>query len=422
MKKLLALLLALCLVLALCACGSKSEAKKQETQTASSKVLEDRFTEIPQYILPEGASTDEIRSMAVKAMQDELSVPWYVPETINYGKSGAGNDRTFTLDSKETYCGLPYTNANNGLFHWLQYYNFETGEISGINTGNINNDLGNSCAASVMWGWSAVCTSIKWNTCVTMIPKNGAIPVGFNYSKDIKNIEEHDTKTVCNENGVQGMFKCYAQMKPADALLSAVANESGDHAMMAVLDPVVEYLPDGTIDGKKSFIMVQDQRMGHTEEGDTYIKADEYGRRHYAGRVGAMLTFQYLFDKYYIPFTAAEFIGQKPYTVPAAVCEGADSVDSYKKLLTLNVKSDYKIITLNLTVTDSKGKEVITEKSITLRKDTESGKNHNYPIKNVFKSTVEKAMKSGNKYNFKVDALISNGQTFTVVDKELTYK
>ena len=86
--------------------------------------------EIPNYALPEGASLEEVRATAVRAMRDELSVEWVTDSTILYNKSVSKTDRDFELSAGRVYAGLPYTAAASGLLSWLQYYDFETGAFS----------------------------------------------------------------------------------------------------------------------------------------------------------------------------------------------------------------------------------------------------------------------------------------------------
>ena len=146
MKKALALILAL-LTLLVTACSggslqsSVTEAEETvtalpetepETEAAPARTLANHLTERPNFVLHEGATADEMRQMAIKAMREAMCVNWYPAEAARYEYTSPNNGETieFNMDPEETYAGIPYSSSYTGLFQFLEYYDFETGMVS----------------------------------------------------------------------------------------------------------------------------------------------------------------------------------------------------------------------------------------------------------------------------------------------------
>ena len=98
------------------------------------------------------------------------------------------------------------------------------------------------------------------------------------------------------QNGSDGMYKCYAMMKPADLLVS------GGHTMM-VKSVSVKTKEDGTIDPEKSIVTVQEQTEGWAANERLHGKS-----LYYQGERGKNYSFKKLQSQVYIPFTFAEFL------------------------------------------------------------------------------------------------------------------
>ena len=82
----------------------------------------------PCYALPKGASTDEIRAMAVKAMRDALTIKWVAPDYYTLDKYMTDLSARFLhFRPDRVYAGMAYTNGNTGILTWLHFYDFETG-------------------------------------------------------------------------------------------------------------------------------------------------------------------------------------------------------------------------------------------------------------------------------------------------------
>lgn len=429
------LLSVLFIVLLLLAAGCKKDEKKKKT--AAVKVLSGRMTALPDYSLPENATADEMRKTAIKAMRDGLSVQWYPENDFQYMKAGTSSKKVYKFSADKIYCGLPYTNGDSSILHWLQYYDLSTGKLDkSILDGQFYKSFGNACATAVMWGWNAVCPDMKWDSCSNMTPQNGCIPVeGFKYPYEITTYSQFPTKTICNENGEQTMYKSYTNLLPADAVMtySYIDNEQFNHVMMVTDKPHVEYNPDGSIDGEKSFVLVQDQRAGHTQEKYPYLKTENGEKHQYSGRIDYPVTFAELFKSHNIPLTCAQFLGKTPYVKATASLDG-DAPADYNSLSSMTVRSNYNIVSVSMTVTDKKAKKQVSYKKYVRinnwwnkTKDKDADKEYalTYVLNNQKDgistlSEVSGNLVSGNVYTVKIDVLVATGQTLTAFNGDVT--
>ena len=116
---------------------------------------------------------------------------------------------------------------------------------------------------------------------------------------------EKGTDKVCRDNGEQVMYQSYAKLLPADGINATHAGTW--HVRMVSEAAHVEYAPDGTIDGEKSYVRCIEQ----ASRKDFYTAPDGTKLNVMAG-VDLKYTFASLFKSCYIPFTFAEFLGSDP--------------------------------------------------------------------------------------------------------------
>lgn len=437
-----AVCLCLCAVfLALCSCGqaktekkNKKSTEKEVSQTESENkwVLEGRLTSLPDYSLNEGASPDEMRQMVVKAMQDELSLNWYPRSEFSYKKVGPASYKDFTFSPDKVYCGMPYTNGSSGLLQWLEYYDFNSGEFDNGQVKDFNSKLGNDCSSSIMWAWAAVLPDITWDACENMTKQNGCIPLGEYNTLGTINYEINSTKKICELNGQQVMFAAYAKLLPADAVVRKTSNFS--HAMMINKAAKVVYNQNGEIDGNNSYVYIQDQQAGHPNPAFSRI---ENGEEHqYSGRFHIKVTFNELYRDTFLPVTSEEFLGLKAYQKATVSFENSKKKPTtYNELTKQKIKSNYNIISVNVTATDKKTKKTAEKKYVNLvgyfdktgvkTKDKENL--NTYSLWNESKSvladkTFKKNLKKGNTYNIKLDVTVATGQIITVFKGDIKYQ
>ncbi len=422
MKKLFSILIVLGTLMSLCACGGKTtapaDAEQEQTtapqETESSMYLSDYAVpdpiERPDYSFDHMPTNQELRQMAVDAMEDMLTVQWCVDHYHSYRKgSGANSNRFFRFIPENIYSGMPYTNGNSTLIHWFEYYDPETGRLNLDEIGpNMDSLVGNSCAACVTAGWTSVCASANIVATYLMTPGNGYVPVGdYKIDETLANFKSKATEDICQENGEQVMFASYAQIRMADGLTST----ADAHAIMAKEDPVVVYREDGTIDPEQSTLMIQDQRAGTS--GIYYVNEMDGQTVHRLGRIDAVYTFQELYDLGYLPMTTKELAGLKEYEMPWVELE--EAVETPQELLKASISSNYNMYVVRIWLTDEAGNRTLLAREARQSYGTEL-RNYSAATLGVSLTKLQETLEEGKTYTLSLEAVISNGQTFTVAE------
>ena len=313
----------------------------------------------PDYTFADTPSQLDMRLTAVSAFKDLLSIRWSLASEVTYNKTGPVSSKTFHHDADVTYAGTIYSNANTGLFQFLEFYDFNTGRINYPGeVEEFKESLGASCADAMIWGVTTVCNSITGPYYpVSMVYKNGYLPVGdYTYDFNISSYNFLPTYKIVEENGKDVILDAYTKVRPGDMFTSTPDN----HGMMAISVPTVHYLEDGSIDTENSYIMIQDQRGG---QGAGFYEVEEGGQIiRYSGRTSAKFTFSQLLDKSYLPVTTAEFAGTKPYEVCTASID--KSCATVAELLGATVSSNYPLAVVNVWATDSQGNKQIVGRQL----------------------------------------------------------
>ena len=358
MKRIVTLLTVLAILVPFSGCAN--EEQPQNTLPSTEPIMDltgyvvDGIMPYPDYTFSGDPSTLELRLRAVNAFKDLLSIRWSLSSEITYNKTGPVSGKTFHHDADVTYAGTIYSNANTGLFQFLEFYDFNTGRINYPGeVEEFKENVGASCADAMIWGLTTVCNSITGPYYpVSMVYKNGYLPVGdYTYDFSISSYNYLPTYKIVEENGKEVILDAYTKVRPGDMFTSTPDN----HGMMAISNPTVEYLSDGSIDTENSFIMIQDQRGG---QGSGFYEVKEDGQTIcYSGRTSAKFTFAQLLDKSYLPVTTAEFAGTKEYEVCTATID--QSCYSVKDLLKATVSSNYPLAVVNVRICDSYGNEQI---------------------------------------------------------------
>lgn len=369
------------------------------------------MTERPCYALPENPTNRQLREMALKAMRDMLTIQWSTEKEIRYNKRGAVSGKNYYHNPGDIYCGLPYADGQTNLFAWLEYYDMQTGVLSFEGDGQWLNDyLGNTCAGSLMWGWSAVCRSltgvfINYN----MVKKYGVLPIGdYKYNTDITTYQDHKTRDICDENGQKKMFECYAKIQMADGITSTTTL----HTMMSTIDAVVVRDENGKIDGEKSYITLQDQAAGVK---DKFREVEKDGLIYnFSGKTDFHAPFNWLWEKAYIPITTAELAGLIPYEKPWVNFAGAGI--TVEQLIGGCFQSNYPMCLIKVFATDAEGEKKLLYKRSFNRGDVGTGKARAYRLienEEEFKPALE-ALAAGT-YTITAEITVATGEIFTPV-------
>ncbi len=369
----------------------------------------------PDYTFDKTPTNAELRQMAVKAMIDYLSVQWYTDKEIAYNKQGAVGNKNFLHEANTVYAGLPYTNADAGLIHFLDYYDHETGQL--LFDGNVvqfNQLIGGTCACGVMWSWATVCDSLN-GTFVNhnMVYKYGCYPVG-SYTYDFEKVSSYEydmsTEQIRDLNGKTVMFESYAQVLPADGMVKT------GHAAMAIEPAHVEYNADGSINGAKSYVLMADQRAGRGEDGSFYKIYEDGNVLLYSGMPQFKLTFNDLYNQAYLPVTTAEFSGKEPYVPPRV--QISNDPKSLSDLMKSTITCNFIMCILKVQMVDENGNVTQVLRRQYSKVDVRTGKAKKIPMSDftvdLRQSELNKLMESGKTYTLRVQVTTSNGEAFTV--------
>ena len=288
---------------------------------------------------------------------------------------------------------------------------------------------GGSCGNAAFWAWAAVSSTIKFSYSADMIEKFGAYTVGYfayNTEEDIKNDTWQDTKTVCDNNGVDVMCEAYALLCRADAVqyksTETNGHPAGNHVMI-VTDVIVVRGQDGKISPERSFIKYQDQNGGYMTKVGKENK-NVYSSCAYSGQ----MSFREMFDYGYLPMTCIELLDD---STPLAKAEIKDSLDSgsYNALNVTRgyVDSNYAITKVVMEITAANGNSVFKgtrhglENSPTrlpLSTFTTTSGQHNQP--NVYPTAFDGNSLAAGEYKCVVTAYVSSGENVVVRDFTFT--
>ena len=306
-------------------------------------------------------TVEEMRQLCVDFFKFSKQALWVCDHDVDYIRNAAGTQDT--MKEGQIYGGLPYIGLGTGnVYRTLDYMNEEGAvHISGIiNRKKFNRvysrdlwrNFGNQCANGVYVGWGRVINSFQYDGSPAMLAANGFPRVGpYKYPDDLKVLKkEYNSVAICQENGEQTMFESYAALQIADGLNNFT---TAGHVIMCTVAPQVVRNADGTINGQESKLWITEQAQKWTEQ------VDENGTAYLMKpSVDGERSFQKLFEKGYLPFTFAEFLGTHPIedTVCTTTLKG-DTVTP-KELFSSHILSNYGIFDAYAIVTDDAGNQL----------------------------------------------------------------
>ena len=258
-----------------------------------------------------------------------------------------------SMEADTIYGGLPYiTRSNGNIYRLMDYINPQTGVVDVQAAGKVQELFGNQCSAASYWGWARVINSAKFDWTQLMIHKNGFLRVGpYSYDDTVDSFsDDFRTREILKEHGNQTMYQAYAQLKAGDGLLYYT---TAGHAAMVATDAHVEYKADGTIDPSKSYVYIIDQAgewiTDTNEAGDTYI---------YSSNTDAKWTFITMFNKQYIPFSYAEFLGTDPIEETEVSFSHTGDTITMAQIRAGKITCNYNLSDAYAIVKDAQGNEV----------------------------------------------------------------
>ncbi len=364
----------------------------------------------------------ELRKICTDFMRLQLTFEWTPAKSIVY----LLGDKNMEFPAGKVYGGLPYMtfNANGNLYIVMDYYDPETGILDpgDVPVNNFGSIIGNDCAVSPFWAWSRVInspTNFKdfenqyGFTNLGLTPQNNLIPVGGYESISEGTWDDGDgTRGVCERNGRQKIYECYAKLQEADGFIHFYPDTptwNNNHLMMCSSKATVVRNEDGTIDGAKSFVTILDQRSKKT------ATKTENGTVLYEGGVDAVFTFDQLYKEYYIPFTFKEFLGTDPVDKGEAKIVADGDISDFETLKKGKISSNYGISHVRIKFLDKDGNEKYAKRSIPKFCDT-----RNYELKNLLLPGAKFHAKEGN--TCVITAFIGTGEEIEVFRGPLVAK
>ena len=358
---------------------------------------------------------EQLRQICLDYMRLQLSFQWlpskdyeYVVDSQNY---------TVNLKGKSLHGGLPYVTIGTGnLYRVAEYYDPETGILDLSELGKNKQIFGNACSGAASIAWSRCISTARLGWTFDMTQGNGFVNVGpYKYTKhlkrfirpirgtDIQPTTRYTPKNVCKENGEQVMFESYALVKPADGLLSP------GHIRMASSVATVSRLPDGTIDGERSFLLYCDQvcyesafhHVRFTDEGDLY-------RVH--GGVDVKISFAELFRTGYIPFTFKEFLGEAVVQKAKINANTTQTSLSVEELKQVEIRSNYLISDFFTEVKDPLGKVLYSHVARRTVTGPEKLDLYEMPLAPYIPLDELKPFEASGENSFEIKAQLMNGE------------
>lgn len=367
---------------------------------------------------------EQLRQICLDYMRLQLSFQWILNQDYEYVVDS--QNYTVHLKKNTLYAGLPYVTIGTGnLYRVAEYYDPETGVLD-LSVINKNKQLfGNACSGAASAAWSRCIASARLGWTFDMTQANGFVNVGpYRYAKDLKRFirpirgtdiqptTRYTPRQVCLENGEQVMFESYALVKPADGLLSP------GHIRMASSVATVSHLPDGTIDGERSFLLYCDQvcydsafhHVRFTEEGDLY-------RVH--GGVDVKISFAELYRTGYIPFTFKEFLGEMKVQEAKISANTSKISLSVEELKQVEISSNYLISDLFTEVTDPQSKVLYSHVARRTVTGPEKLDLYEMPLAPYIPLDNLKPFEKSGENRFKITAQLMNGQKVLVYEGKL---
>ena len=315
-----------------------------ENLEIQNKLTWDRINAFP--IKNKDMTIPELRQLCVDFFRFNKTFQWTPNKDYTFIRSSKTLNKD-TLSPGKVYAGFPYAMGTGNCYRMMDYLDPETGVLKIRLAAKCFRLFASQCSIGAYWGWGRVINSCHYRWTYDMCEKNGFLRVGpYTYDTSVSQITpSYSTVVICDANGKDTMFESYAQMKLADGLLYMT---SAGHVVMASSDAQVVRNADGTINGEESYLTVIDQTNKWLEEDGVTMKAN----------VDAKWTFDYLWEKHYIPFTFAEFLGTHP--IEDTVCEFSHKGDTItkKQLFGSTITCNYGIADAYAIVRNPAGEQV----------------------------------------------------------------
>lgn len=377
-------------------------------EKADDPLTPEKFAAIP--IANDAMTSEELRQICVDYIKLSVSCQWVADESY-YLVTEDSSERNFTQG--KLYGGIPYVNeASGNLYRFMEYYDPETGILDSQGICAKPELFATACSGTAGWAWSRVINSAEISWTHSINASHGFIPVGpYKYNFDMDKIWEwgedgekiyhYTTKKICKNNASQKMYESYALTHLADCY-----SRTG-HVAMAVSEPVVVRNEDGTINGKKSYIMLAEQ--GQYTKAKHHLRTTSDGTKYrIRGNDGRAFYFEDLYEEGFLVHTFAEFLGENPVEAGSVTIDHKETVASAEMLAQGFLRSNYPISDVFVTVYNANN-EIVYE-------HVERATNHYtkvldakdcIPVEDLHQYEI-------GEYTIKITSQISNGELIDV--------
>ena len=365
MKKIIALILALVTLLSLAACGGNGGEVAQPVDTTplvdfkadnfpyptiNQKLTWDAINAQP--VKSDSMTIQEMREACVSFMNFSKTAMYIPNDYLGFEKNN--NGATDEMIKGQIYAGLPYIGGGGcgNVYRLMDYIDPATGVLNMEYIKLRPNLFGNHCSSCTYWAWGRVISSVEHAFTANITHKNGYLRIGpYTYNDDLAFSSTYTSDMVVAENGMQTMYKSYAELHLADGLVNY--HSGGGHVIMATSEPTVVYLTNGDIDPVNSYITISDQGQSWAEYTN---EAGDKGQ--YKANVDMKMTFLKLYEGAYLPFSFAEFLGDKPVDATECSINIEGETVEQEKLLKATVTCNYGISDVYLSLYNENGREV----------------------------------------------------------------
>lgn len=366
MKKILALILAAVTLLSLAACGGETAEPVDTTPdttplvdfkadnfpypTINQKLTWDAINALP--VKRDGMTIQEMREMCVAFMNFSKTALYIPNDYLGFEKNN--NGATDEMIKGQIYAGLPYIGGGGcgNVYRLMDYIDPATGVLNMEYIKLRPNLFGGHCSSSTYWAWGRVISSVEHAFTADITHKNGYLRIGpYTYNDDLAFSSTYTTDMVVAENGMDTMYESYAQLHLADGLVNY--HSGGGHVIMVTSEPEIVKTADGKIDPVNSYLTISDQHQGWieytNESGDLAQMKSNLNKK---------MTFLKLYEGAYVPFTFAEFLGDKAVEKTEVSINIEGETVEQLKLFTSKVTCNFGISDIYLSLYAPNGREV----------------------------------------------------------------
>ena len=371
---------------------------------------------------------NKLRDLVVAEMNTMGTIEWRLHQDLLHDCTCSLSTCHGVYNTTYTYYGIPY-NHKGGSLSRMQYALDEDGYIKDWLYDMEAYDgfdlyIGNDCSTALAHAWWRVSNSTDFSRVTYQIPalmhstnfKSGCIPVGTGWWEHVTLDSDKWTDDYFEANDEQTMLEAYALMRKGDAYGYMV--EAGGHTRMAAEDAVVVRDQQGKINPSYSYVIT-------TEQGATWT--DDVKMQYSNWKVNFKYSFGSLMADWAVPMTCEELLTGE---MEPAECTLLDGADGLAGIYTGTVKANYYLDSVNVTIKDSKGNQVMNHTMwTTVDKRHDLGHNdgllRNYKDDfdlSAFAMPLSKVqLKKGETYTYTISGLLHTYDTFVVKEDSFTF-